>query len=297
VGLKQSALFILILSWLLAGCATQPAATAQAPEAAPVVAKASTTQASLPVAGEAASYNPVDLNVFAAASLTEPFSEIGKLFEAAHPGVSVMFNFAGSQQLAQQINEGAPADVFASANNKQMNVAIAAGSVVSGSQQVFTKNRLVVVVPKDNPAGIEKLADLAKPGLKLVFAAREVPVGQYSQDFLDKASADHAFGSTYQADVLANVVSYEDNVKAVLAKVALGEADGGIVYSSDISGGDAGKVGRLDIPDALNVIATYPIALVKGTRNPDLGQAFIDFVLSPQGQAVLAKYNFIPIAP
>ena len=285
MNLKKLALFILILSLLAAGCAAQAAAGSGA------------TQATAPNAGKAASSDPVELNVFAAASLTEPFTEIGKLFEAAHPGVSVMFNFAGSQQLAQQINEGAPADVFASANNKQMNVAIAAGSVVSGTQQTFTKNRLIVIFPKDNPAKIEKLADLTKPGLKLVFAAKEVPVGQYSQDFLDKASADPAFGSTYQADVLANVVSYEDNVKAVLAKVALGEADGGIVYSSDISGGDAYKVGRLDIPDALNVIATYPIALVKGAHNPDQGQAFIDFVLSAQGQAVLAKYNFIPIAP
>ena len=132
-------------------------------------------------------------------------------------------------------------------------------------------------------------------GLKLVFAAKEGPVGQYSLDFLDKAAAEPAFGAAYKDDVLKNVVSYEDNVKAVLAKVALGEADGGIVYTSDISGGDGAKVGRLEIPDALNVIASYPIAAVKASENPELAQAFIDLVLSPEGQERLEKYNFIPV--
>ena len=158
------------------------------------------------------------------------------MFEADHPGVTAVFNFAGSQQLAQQINEGAPADVFASANKKQMDVVIEAGGIVSGTQQTFAKNRLVVIFPKDNPAGLAELKDLANPDSKLVLAAKEVPVGQYSLDFLDKAVADTAFGATFKDDVLKNVVSYEDNVKAVLTKVALGEADAGIVYLSDISG-------------------------------------------------------------
>jgi molybdate transport system substrate-binding protein len=240
---------------------------------------------------------PVDwteLDVFAAASLTEPFTDIGHMFEAAHPGVSVVFNFAGSQQLAQQINQGAPADVFASANNTQMNTVIDAGGIEDGSQQVFANNRLVVIYPKDNPAGLNQLQDLAKPGLKVVLAAPEVPVGQYSVDFLEKAVDDPAFGPSFQDDVLQNVVSYEDNVKAVLTKVALGEADAGIVYTSDISGTDAGKVGRMDIPDTLNVVATYPIATIKGTHQPELADAFVEFVLSPEGQATLAAYNFIP---
>ncbi len=238
---------------------------------------------------------PVELNVFAAASLNEFFDEIGKLFEAQHPSVTVVFNFAGSQQLVQQINEGAPADVFASANPKQMDAAFDAGGIISETQQTFAKNRLVVIYPQDNPASLKELKDLAKSGLKLVLAAKEVPVGGYSLDFLDKASSDPTFGTTFKDEVLANVVSYEDNVKAVLTKVALGEADAGIVYTSDISGKDAGKVDRLDIPDALNVIASYPIALVKDSKNPELAQAFIDFVLSQEGQGLLAKYNFIPV--
>ena len=137
--------------------------------------------------------------------------------------------------------------------------------------------------------------DLAKPGLKLVFAAREVPVGQYSLDFLDKAAAAPSFSPTYKDAVLRNVVSYENDVRAVLAKVALGEADAGIVYTSDISGENGDKVGELEIPDALNVIASYPIAPVKEGKNRELSQAFIDLVLSAKGQEILAKYKFIPV--
>lgn len=238
---------------------------------------------------------PVELGVFAAASLTEPFSEIGTLFESLHPGVTVLFNFAGSQQLAQQINEGAPADVFASANNTRMNMVIEAGGVVSGTQQIFAQNRLVVIYPLDHPVDLKDLFELTRTGLKLVFAAQEVPVGQYTQSFLDKASIDAAYGAMYKDDVLNNVVSYEDNVKAVLTKVALGEADAGIVYASDISGADADKVGQLEIPDELNVIATYPIAPVRDSDNLEMAQAFIELVLSPEGQALLVKYNFISV--
>lgn len=270
--MKKRALPVLgmVLFLLLAGCAPQPAT-------APVIA-------------------PTDLNVFAAASLTAAFTEIGEVFEAGHPQVTVVFNFAGSQQLAQQINEGAPADVFASANKKQMDAAISAGSIVTGTQQTFVKNRLVVIFPKDNPAGVTGLKDLAKSGLKLVLAAKEVPVGQYALDFMTKASADPAFGTAFQEDVLKNVVSYEDTVKVVLAKVALGEADAGIVYTSDVTGEDAGKVGQVDIPDGPNVIASYPIAPVTESKNSEAAQAFIDFVLSPEGQAILAKYGFVPAA-
>lgn len=238
--------------------------------------------------------DPVTLNIFAAASLTDAFTEIGEMFEAAHPRVRVAFNFAGSQQLAQQIIEGAPADVFASANNKQMDVVIEAGGVGAGSQQTFASNSLVVVFPQDNPGALKELKDLAQPGLKLVFAAKEVPVGQYSLEFLDKASADPGFAPSFREDVIRNVVSFEDNVKAVLTKVALGEADAGIVYASDLSGENAARVIRLEIPDTLNVIATYPIAPVVESQRPDLAQAFIELVTSPEGQSILEKYHFNP---
>lgn len=233
------------------------------------------------------------LNVFAAASLTEAFGEIAEAFRTLHPATEITFNFAGSQQLAQQINQGAPADVFASANNTQMKAVIDGGHVISGTQTMFVRNRLVVIYPTDNPAGITSLKDLAKPGLKLDLAAREVPVGQYSLDFLDKASEDPEYGASFKDAVLANVVSYEENVKAVLTKVSLGEADAGIVYASDISQDAAGKVGRLDIPDTLNTVASYPIAPIATSQNPALAQQFIAYVLSTEGQAVLTKYGFI----
>ena len=168
-----------------------------------------------------------DIIVLAAASLTEPFTEIGQLFEQQHPGAKVRFNFAGSQQLAQQLVSGAPADVFASANPDQMQAAVQAGRILPDAPQIFAGNRLVVIIPADNPGGLQTLADLAKPGLQVVLAAKEVPVGQYTLSFLEKASHDPAFGADYSAAVLQNVVSYENNVKAVLTKVQLGEADAG----------------------------------------------------------------------
>lgn len=237
---------------------------------------------------------PGTLTVFAAASLTEAFTEIGQQFEADRLGVKVVFNFASSQALAGQLGEGAPADVFASANSKEMTNAIAVGRVADGSQKAFVRNKLVAVYPVDNPAGLAKLQDLANPGLKLVLAAAEVPVGKYSIEFLDKAVQDTAFGATFKDDVLKNVVSYEDNVKSVLTKVVLGEADAGIVYLTDISLDNAGKVGRLDIPDALNAVATYPIAAVSDAAQPDLAKAFVEMVVSGRGQAILAKYGFLP---
>ena len=252
----------------------------------------------LPLAACAPAATPAltgDLTVFAAASLTDAFTELGTQFEAAHPGSAVTFNFAGSNSLAQQIGQAAPADVFASANGAQMLVAIDTGRIVSGTQQTFVRNRLVVIVPTDNPGGVTALPDLGKPGLTVVLAAAEVPVGQYSLDFLDKAAADAAFAPGFKDAVLANVVSYEDNVRAVLTKVALGEADAGIVYSSDVTGESAGAVTKLDIPDALNTVASYPIAALSDSPHAALAQAFVDFVLSAAGQAVLTRYGFIAV--
>jgi molybdate transport system substrate-binding protein len=254
-----------------------------------------TTSAAPAIEATMAPLEPANLTVFAAASLTDAFNEIGQNFSAEHPGVTITFNFAGSQQLAQQLAQGAPADLFASANRRQMEMAILeAQRVISGTEQTFVHNRLVVIYPADNPAGITQLQDLAKPGVKLILAAQEVPVGQYSLDFLGKAVQDLAFGATFKDDVLKNVVSYEENVRSVLTKVALGEGDAGIVYTSDISGDGADQVGRMDIPDALNTIASYPIAIVNDSAYPAQAQALMDYILSPAAQAVLANYGFIP---
>ncbi|MEI2659676.1 MAG: molybdate ABC transporter substrate-binding protein [Bifidobacterium adolescentis] len=182
--------------------------------------------------------------------------------------------------------------MFASANAAQMDAAIKTGRVVSGTAQTFARNRLVVITPKVSPNAISQLKDLAKPGLKVVLADKAVPVGGYALDFLRKASAAPDFGATYSQTMLANVVSYEQDVKAVLSKVALGEADAGIVYTTDVLGDSASKVNRVDIPDALNTIATYPIAVINDSKNAELGKKFVTFVLSSQGQQILAKYGF-----
>lgn len=234
------------------------------------------------------------LTVFAAASLTDPFRDLAAQFEADNPGIEMVFNFAGSQQLAQQLAQGAAVDLFASANEPQMRAVIDAGRVISGSQRIFAGNKLVVITPADNPAGLAGLQDLAQPGIKLVLAARNVPAGDYSLAFLQKASESSQFAASYERAVLANVVSYEENVKAVLSKVLLGEADAGIVYLSDISADVADQVVRIPIPDELNTLARYPIAPASDASNPALAQQFLEFVLSPDGQAVLARHGFIP---
>jgi molybdate transport system substrate-binding protein len=285
---KQSGAFAmrrraLVLMWillisLLSGCIVQ------APSASLPVEEAANAEAAAPTG---------ELIVFAAASLTDAFTQIDTDFQTVYPDITIRYNFAGSQQLAQQLGQGAPADVFASANTRQMEVAIEEGRVVSGTQRTFVRNRLVVITPADNPAEIHTLQDLTKSDIKFVLAAAEVPVGGYSLDFLNKASATVEYGETYSQTVIANVVSYEENVRSVLSKVVLGEADAGIVYSSDVAL-DASQVNRIDIPDDLNTVAAYPIAPIGDAESPELTQLFIDYILSPEGQSVLADYGFLP---
>lgn len=230
--------------------------------------------------------------VFAAASLTESFTELGQMFEAAHPGAKVLISFAGSQQLRAQLEQGAQADVFASANTKELDAAIASSLVVSGTQKTFARNRLVVIFPKDNPGQIASLADLARPGLKLVVADEAVPAGKYTAEMLAKMSQDPAYGADFADRVQKNVVSRENDVKAVVAKASLGEADAGVVYATD-AGAAADKLGSLAVPDQFNQIAIYPIAVLANAPHAELAQQFVDLVLSDAGQALLAKYGFV----
>ncbi len=242
----------------------------------------------------AAATSAGNLTVFAAASLTDAYTILGKVMEQQNSGLHVTFNFAGSQQLATQIEQGAKADVFASADQRWMDYVRQRGLVV-GTPREFVRNLLVVIVPQGNPGHIDQLQDLSRPGVKLLIEAEAVPAGKYSRDAL--ARLDHApgFPATYSQQVLHNVVSEEDNVKSVVTKVQLGEADAGIVYRSDVTLAVAGKVRIIDIPRQYNVMASYPIVLVKGGPNPDAGQQFIDLVLSPIGQRVLRDQNFVPL--
>lgn len=255
---------------------------------AAVVGAACAGPPAVPPAGGA----PGELVVFAAASLAEPFAELGPRFAAANGGARVSFNFAGTPQLRTQLEQGARADVFASANRDQMDAARASGVVV-GETPVFAQNRLVAILPQENPGKIERLEDLARPGLRLVTAQAGVPVGQYTQDVLARMSRDPRFGADFQRRVSANVVSQEADVKQVVAKVRLGEADAAIVYATDVSPRAAVALGTLAIPDPLNIVADYPIGVVRGSARPDLAAAFVAYVVSGPGRDVLATYGFV----
>jgi molybdate transport system substrate-binding protein len=240
-----------------------------------------------PLAAPAA---PTTLTVFAAASLTDSFKEIGKSFESANPGLKVIFSFAGSQSLRTQIQQGAKADVFASADSNNMDP-LKTDNLLTDAPQVFARNVLVVILPKDNTAGIKELKDLAEPGVKLIFADTGVPVGSYTLQILAKLSAASAYGADFKTRVLARVVSKETDVKAIVSKVSLGEGDAGVVYTTDAQVA-VGKLSTLTIPEEYNVIAMYPIAVLKTSPNPGAARKFVDYVLSGNGQAVLKKYGF-----
>jgi len=230
-----------------------------------------------------------DLTVFAAASLTDAFEQLADNIAAANPNIEITFNFGGSQSLVTQLSEGgAEADVLALASASQMTNAIDAGIPVESST-IFARNLLTVVVPSDNPAGIASVADLGKDGIRLVLANPEVPAGNYAGQALCKfAESLEDEQPNYLADVADNVVSEEENVRAVLTKVELGEADAGIVYVSDaMTSGDA--VIAIEIPAEHNVVAEYPIAALS---DDPLADAFVAYVLSPAGQAILETYGF-----
>ena len=282
--MKRFALAILLVAALLAACG--PAST-------PTLAT-STPQIELPIP-PTATPQPRTLTVFAASSLTDAFTEIGKGFEAAHPGMTVTFNFAGSGSLRTQLEQGAVADVFASANQTEMDTLVTDNLIAANSSQIFLNNTLLVILPASNPANIQTLQDLARPGIKLVLVDTTVPAGKYARQILANLDKDAAFTPDFSTQVLANVVSNETNVKQVVAKVQLGEADAGIVYVSDAVA--APELKTIEFPTTDNVIAKYPIAALTSAPQPDLAADFIAFVLSPDGQAILKKWGFIPVAP
>ena len=234
-----------------------------------------------------------ELTVFTAASLTGAFEEIGQLYEN-ETGMSVAFNFDGSQALRTQIENGAYADLFASANKKQMNALRDGGLIDNGSMVVFARNKIALIIPKDNPAKINYLSDLARPGLKIVMGTKDVPVGDYALQIIDNLGNDSAYGPDYRAAVLANVISQETNVNYVVTKVALGEADVGFAYVSDITEDLADRVDKIEIPDSFNVIAEYPIAVMQESKYPAQSQDFVNLLRSERGNDIMERYGFAP---
>ena len=218
------------------------------------------------------------ISVFAAASLTDSFKALGSSFRQAHPGVTVHFNFAGTPTLVTQIEQGAAADVFASADTSNMDKLNGAG-FASGNPLVFAHNQLEIVVAPGNPKGINSLADLAKPDLIYISEGPTVPAGKYALQALASAG------------VKVTTKSLETDVKSVISKIELGEADAGIVYTTDVKAAGS-KVQGVTIPDANNVVATYPVVTVKSSKNIAVDNAFIAYVLSTAGQATLASFGF-----
>ncbi|MFG2874330.1 molybdate ABC transporter substrate-binding protein [Streptomyces sp. NPDC048337] len=217
----------------------------------------------------------VNLTVLAASSLTDAFKTAGAAYEKAHPGTKVTLSFAGSQELAAQVKQGAPADVLATADTKTMDGLKAE----TGEAKIITKNRLVIAAGKGNPFKIDDLKDLADTKIKVVLAAPEVPVGRYSKEILDKQG------------VTVKPVSQEPNVRAVLSKVELGEADAGLVYKTDsIKSGD--KVVSVEIPDDQNAVASYPAATLKQSKNAEAAAAFLAWLSTPEAQKILQDAGF-----
>ncbi len=274
---QTTSVAIALITLLIVGCQAAPTTT---PVPRPTIPTAN------------ASVSGTNLTVLAAASLTDSFKNIGQAFESANPGVKVAFSFAGSQSLRTQIQQGAKADVFASADSNNMDP-LKANGLLAGDAQIFARNLLTVIIPKSNPAGLKELKDLTKPGIKLVIADASVPVGNYTVHVLDQLSADPSYGADFKPKVLAQVVSKETDVKAIVGKVSLGEADAGVVYTTDAQVA-ADKLSTIAVPERFNVIASYPIAVLKTSANPSVAQRFVDFVLSNDGQAILKEYGFAP---
>ncbi len=276
--MRRSRSFVLVLlalfGFVLAACGDDSGSSAAA-----TTASSPTTAASS--SGSAATTSPGvegDITVFAAASLTGAFNEIGDAFTTANPDAKVTFSFDASSALVQQISQGAPADVFASADTANMDK-LTNAQLNGTAPVVFATNLLGIIVPKGNPAGITSVADLANPDVKVVVCAPEVPCGKYAAQIFESAG------------ITVTPVSQEQNVKGVVTKVTAGEADAGIVYVTDVTAaGDGAEL--VAIPSDINVVAKYPIATVKTSTNTEVDQAFIDFVLGPDGQKMLADYGF-----
>jgi len=233
------------------------------------------------------------LTVLAASSLIDAFGELANRFEEQNPGVKVKQSFESSSTLLVQIQQGAPADVFASAAEEEMNTAVKDG-LVRGEPEVFAKNREIIMVPKDNPVSIRRFRDIAKPDVKLVLAGKDVPAADYALEILGKAKGQYE--ADFEKDVLSNVVSRESDVRASVNRVVVGDADATFGYASDYTPDIRDKVKVVPIPPDLNIVATYPIATLEDAKSPGLAKKWVELVTSKEGQRVLQNWNFEPAA-
>jgi molybdate transport system substrate-binding protein len=255
-----------------------PTAAAPTPTAPPASAPASTAAGSL--------------TIYAASSLTAAFTEMKTAYQTANPGVTLTLSFGASSTLETQIEQGAPADVFASADTSNAQKLVDKG-LAAGAITKFAGNLLTVIVPPANPAGVQTPADLAKSGLKFVAAGDTVPITKYANMLLANLAKEAGYPAGFVAAVTANIVSREDNVAVVVGKIELGEGDAAIVYATDASTAGS-KVITITVPTDANVPATYGAVAVKASPNAVAAAAFITWLAGPGGQAILARYGFLP---
>lgn len=231
-----------------------------------------------------------ELSVFAASSLTDALRETAESYQRQHPGERVQLYFAGSQALASQIEQGAPADLLISANSDAMNHLLASGLV--NDPRLLLRNRLAVAIRADLQPRLTTIADLARPGLLLAIGNQQVPVGRYARTLLAHLADDPAYGPELVRGIEGNIVSQENKVKAIVAKLLLGEVDAGIVYQSDLSATTARELTTIPLPDRHNPQASYPVAKVTGS--PGQSDRFLNYLFSAEAQQIFAHHGFLP---
>ena len=254
-------------------------------------AASSAAQATPVATGEVSASANLELTVFGAASLNGVLDKAKAAYETAYPGTTVIVSTDSSSALRMQIEQGAPADVFLSADTTNPKKLVV-GGFADGAAVTFAGNKLTVIVPTANPAGIKSPVDLAEPGVKVIAAGPEVPITKYATQLVGNLAKEAGYPADFAAKYAANVASQEDNVKAVVAKIELGEGDGGIVYVTDAKASD--KVTLIDVPDTANVPATYAGVVVKASKNAAAAKTFLDWFAGSGGQAILSEFGFLP---
>jgi molybdate transport system substrate-binding protein len=280
------AALIAVLALALAACSTAGGASPSAP--APSTAPSVAPSTAVSIAPSAAA---IELTIFGAASLKGALDATKKAYETANPGVALVISTDASSALEMKIEQGAPVDVFLSADTSNPQKVVDKG-LTAGPAINFADNKLTVIVPIGNPASIKTPADLAKPGVKIVAAGDAVPITKYATQLVANLAKEPGYPADFVAKYNANVVSKEDNVKALVAKLELGDGDAGIAYVTDAKAST--KVATVDVPPTANVIATYAGVVIMAAPNVDVAGAFLTWFAGPQGQAILSGYGFLP---
>jgi molybdate transport system substrate-binding protein len=276
---------VAVIAVLVGACTGSGAPSRPAPGAASASPVASAARSVEPGAGAA------ELTIYGAASLKSALEATKTAYEAANPGTSLTVSTDSSAALATQIEQGAPADVFLSADTTNAKELVDAG-LADGGAVDFAGNALTVIVPTDDPAGIASPTDLATAGVRIIAAGEEVPITRYATELIQNLAGEPGYPADYAAAYAANIVTREDNVKAVVAKIELGEGDAGIVYVTDAAASDAVRV--IDVPPSANVQATYAGVVVKASAHPEAARAFLAWLAGPDGQAILSTFGFLP---